>query len=475
MQARALLSLALLVGAFAGCLEQGSLPNANDASKAALDLLAGPALYNDPQNAPHPAFDYPTLANPPVGVKVPDFWKPIPALDLPAHITGLKHLVHVKGVDHGAGIAIFGGLAVVPEDNKKAYVVDIRDPANPAVLSTFDTDGRGAAMIPYPNGRLVTVLAGTKTITVADITDPKNPIVLDPIVPTQGSHKLGVVPGTPIVYNAASNGGSGTPEYLPGPGSLDPSKGVGSTEIFDLTNPEKVVKVQDFKNGYGCHHIFFWNNAAQGKFRAICAGIQYTQLWDTKDPLHPSVVVSIPVHSGVANTPSQQVFIEAFSHSAGLNAAGSVLYVGDESGGGSIPPGCVASAQTPEGNVGTPVGATWFYDVSNEKDPKVLGYFEAPIQPGTYTDAGGQGHSMSCTTHHGRLVPDKEGRDLLAMSYYGDGVILVDFTGVGKAGSTLPRMVDQWAANSDTWETWYYNGYLFTGDLSRGMDVLTLK
>ena len=61
------------------------------------------------------------------------------------------------------------------------------------------------------------------------------------------------------------------------------------------------------------------------------------------------------------------------------------------------------------------------------------------------------------------------------MSYYQDGVILIDFTGIGTPGGPLPHVVDEWAEGSDTWETWYDQGYLFTGDLARGMDVLTLK
>jgi hypothetical protein len=459
----------LLAFALAGCLEQGQLPNAKGAD-GVLGLVAGPALWNDPQNAPHPAYNYPTLANPPVGPDVPAWWMPIPAAELPAHISGLKHVTQVKGVDAGAGIAIFGRLAVVPEDAKKAYVVDIGDPTNPTVLSTFETDGRGAAMIPYPDGRLITVLAGTKTITVADITDPTNPVVLGPITPTQGSHKLGVVPGTPIVYNAASVGGvDSTPLYGPGPSQLSPDYGNGVTEIFDLTDPENPVHVQDWKNGYSCHHVFFWNNPAQDRYRAICAGMEYTQIWDTKDPLHPSVIVSVPVHHGVANGPSTMASVEMFSHSAGFNAKGNILYVGDENGGGGLPPGCVASASTPAGAVSTPVGATWFYDISNEKNPRLLGYYSPSQDPRVAVPM------RSCTTHHGRIVPDPQGRDLLAMSYYQDGVVLVDFTGIDFAKGKLPMVVDQFAQGSDTWETWYYNGYLFTGDLARGMDVIQFR
>jgi hypothetical protein len=41
-------------------------------------------------------------------------------------------------------------------------------------------------------------------------------------------------------------------------------------------------------------------------------------------------------------------------------------------------------------------------------------------------------------------------------------------------GNRFPTVVAQYSDNSDTWETWYYSGYLFTGDLARGMDVLKL-
>jgi hypothetical protein len=61
------------------------------------------------------------------------------------------------------------------------------------------------------------------------------------------------------------------------------------------------------------------------------------------------------------------------------------------------------------------------------------------------------------------------------MSYYGDGVILLDFTGIDEANGHLPKVIDQYVDNSNTWETWYDNGYLFTGDLERGMDVLTFR
>lgn len=476
-----LLATLFAAAVLAGCT---SMPVTPDPGTVAPELKAGPALWNDPQNAPHPAWGWATLSNPPAGA-MPSWWTPVAARALPEHITGMTHLARAmdaagKSVPQGAGIAIFGHIAVVPEDAQFAHFVDVSDPMHPVEVGKVDSTGRGAAIIAYPTGRLVTAISTTPGFDVIDFTDPTHPETVSQVKASEGGHKLGIVPGTPILYNAGSNGGEAASPINPvglGPGtcSASVSNCVGYTSIYDLTDPANPALVQEWHNGLSCHHIFFWNNATQGKYRAICAGIQYTQLWDTTDPKHPSVIVSIPVHSGVANGPSNSLSVEMFSHSAGLSIDGKVLYVGDESGGGGLPPGCVASASLPTDGTtaGTPVGATWFYNVADEKNPQLLNYFEAPVQPSTYTDTAGNMHSSSCTTHHGRLVPDKEGRDLLAMSYYGDGVILVDFTGVSP--STPPKMIDQYQDDSNTWETWYDNGYLFTGDLARGLDSLTFR
>ncbi|MEA3189987.1 MAG: hypothetical protein QOD77_569 [Thermoplasmata archaeon] len=466
MQVRLLaLAAAFVAATFAGCVQpDDNLPVGTP--DATVSLLAGPALWNDPQNAPHAKWGWATLSNPPAG-EMPRWWQPFNGTALPEHVTGLAHVVQAPGVEQGAGIALFGSVAVVPDDAAKAYFVDISQPADPKVLGTLESSGRGAAIIAYPDGRLVAVSATTAGFDVMEFTDPTAPEMLSQVeVPTQGGHKLGVVPGTPIVYNAGSQGGDPiAPLYSPGPCNIDISQCVGYTEIYNLTDPSNPVLVQNFQNGLSCHHVFFWNAPDGSKSRAVCAGLQYTQLWDTADPEHPTVLVSLPVHHGTPGTPSAMVSIADFSHSAGLNAAGDVLYVGDESGGGAIPPGCVAGADTPVGATGTPIGATWFYDVSDEANPQLLGYY-TPLNDPRIKDP-----QTSCTTHHGRLVPE-EGRDLLAMSYYGSGVILVDFTGIG--AGTLPTSVAQFADGSNTWETWYAGGYLFTGDLSRGMDVLRL-
>ncbi len=451
---RVLAALLLVTAVLAGCASEQ--PDVSDAlPDPVVDLLAGEPLWYDPQNAPHPAFNFPTMSSP--ANNATGYWAPIPAAALPSPLTGMTHLARAANVTSGAGIALFGSLAVVPGFGAETSVVDISDPANPVVLSKFAPQAgthRGAAIIAYPDGRLVTVISTSSIIDVWDITDPAYPIPLTPLNPSQGSHKLGVVPGTPIVYNAASGGG-GTGSHT--------GTGTRYTEIFDLSDPTNGTLVQEFQNGYACHHVYFWNNLEESKFRAICAGIEFTQIWDTSDPLDPSVIVSVPVHHGVAGSPSGSIPIVAFSHYAGLSQNGKVLLVGDEMGGGGIPPGCVGEARTPLGSVSTPVGALWFYDVSDEKNPVLLGWY-SPLN-----DPRIKNMQVSCTAHHGRMVP-AEGRDVIAMSFYGAGVVLLDFT-----QPKTPVVIDQFVSDSDTWETWYYNGYLFTGDLARGMDVISLR
>ncbi len=507
MRAAILIGL-LATATLAGCVDPTQLDsdsnlvlNLRDPDVAGtLDLLAGTALWEDHQDEPHPAFGWPTLSNP-----APDaisWHTPIEGLELLNITTGFTEASPTSGVTQGAGIALYGSIAVVPGYGPDTAIVDITDPESPQVLSKFapqpwvnpndandtrQSAHRGATVIAYPDGRIVTAISTSLMIDVWDITDPADPLPLPPLYPTQGSHKVGVIPGTPIVYNAASCGGSpdGVDHPLPvtrgaclaGAGHT-PDGANGFTEIFDLSDPLNPVHVQDWVNGYSCHHVYFWNDASQDKQRGICAGIEATQIWDTSDPLNPEVIVTVPVHHGIAGTPSASVPIVAFSHFAGLNKDGTILLVGDEMGGGGLPPGCVASFDPPsgasvpfvgyrefpvdqDGSFSVPVGALWFYDVSDETNPVLKGWY-AP----TWARETNPNDLRSCTAHHGRLVPDASGRDIIAMSFYGAGVHMIDFT-----DPTLPFAMDKHNSGSDTWETWYYNGYLFTGDLERGMEV----
>ena len=454
---------------FAGCVSANLNPLAT-APGVVKDLLPQKdSLWPDHQNAPHPSFGWPTLTHPATSANAPAFWKPIPAAPNVTKITGLKHLAQsTKDVKGGAGIALFGSLALVPSDSTTNYVVDISDPSAPKLLSKYDGNERGAAIMAMPDGRLYGVVSTGPGFDVVNLTDPTHAEILTPVKTPMGGHKLGLVPGTPIVYNANSRGG--------GPGSAESGQGNGETEIYDLSDPAAPVLVQEFKNGFGCHHIFFWISAE--KQRALCAGIEVTQIWDIADPKAPKIIsqISMPLGKPAPSDPSGVIF----SHTAFLNEKGDVLIVGDELDGGAF--GVCDGVHTPAGDKSALWGNLWFYDIKDEKNPKMLGWFSpppsqvtdprAPSAPANPTDPFGTVFGIpGCTAHHGRLVPDPEGkRQLVAMAWYSAGVVLIDFTDPANA-----KLVDEWNPGTNTWEAWYDNGYIFTGDLARGLDVLTFK
>ncbi len=420
-------------------------------------LRAGAKMWDDPRLAPHPAYNFATASHPPQSEDMPPHWHPPAAPETAASAYGLEFLAASPAdARKSGGFEVFGSLAILSGFGDQGAVIDISNPAEPRFLgAVLNNSLRGVETIAYPDGRLLAVFATERDgLPVYDISEPTRPKHLYTLQPRGDQHNVGVVPGTPIVYNAGSLGGPNTP-----------AGGSGYTEIFDLSDPlnpprQPIV----FHNGWSCHDISFWISAEQDKYRAICAGVEYTQLWDIRDPLAPELIVSLPVHHGIPGTPALSASPAIFSHFAGLNMDGTVLFVGDETGGG-IAPGCVAHAGAPPAaGVSFPSGAMFFYDVTDETSPLLQGWI-APAQHMIQNRS-----SLSCTVHFGRLVPNDAGRDLMVIGAYGAGTLLMDFT-----NPTVPSIVSQYADATDTWESIYHNGGVFTGDLSKGLDVLKLN
>ncbi|HLE47275.1 MAG TPA: hypothetical protein VI818_03175 [Candidatus Thermoplasmatota archaeon] len=441
-----LLGIVLVTLAFAGCVEDmagsgKSAKNAKGLGGGKVADLAGKlvpvaeGLWYDPETTPHPAYNYPTLSHPPAEINNP-WLKPIPMGAMPAKIVGLQQAAQVKDAPSGAGMSLIGSIAILPANPTR--FIDISDPLKPVKVGESKERSRGSDTIVYPDGRIVAVLAtGTARIGLVDITNPAAPSEFTGITST-GTHKVDVVPGTPIIYNSARG------------------------DIWDATDPSAPVKGPNAMPAT-CHRTYFYIEPKEDYYRAICAGFQYTHLWDIKDPLAPKLVVSIPMWHAQKDVPPSSVTPVTFSHFAILNRNHKTLIVGDEMGGGAAM-ACGAHVGSPAPrDASTPLGALWFYDITNEKAP-VLKSWLSPSAPATNMPS-------SCTAHHGRLVPDPEGkRDLLAMGYYGAGVILVDFTDAGS-----PRILDQFNQGTSVWEAWYYNGYVFTGDGRRGLDTIKFR
>ena len=115
------------------------------------------------------------------------------------------------------------------------------------------------------------------------------------------------------------------------------------------------------------------------------------------------------------------------------------------------------------GEAGTfsgPIGNLWFYDITDPQDPDLRGH----VSPSATDADDGTG---SCTAHFGKVIGDT---DYLVMAFYTAGLTLVDFSDLSN-----PRIVERLDQDGDIWDVWFHQGYLFTGDMVRGMDVIALS
>ena len=153
----------------------------------------------------------------------------------------------------------------------------------------------------------------------------------------------------------------------------------------------------------------------------------------------------------------------AFWHSATFNNAGTKVIFTDELGGGG--------SATCNAEIGPERGADGIYDIQGRGDDRKLvfrSYFKIDR---VQTD------EENCVAHNGSLIPVK-GKDIMVQSWYMGGVQVWDFT-----NSAHPKKIGFWergpAADPDTgggtWSAYYYNGYIYSSDLGKGLDVLQIN
>lgn len=154
----------------------------------------------------------------------------------------------------------------------------------------------------------------------------------------------------------------------------------------------------------------------------------------------------------------------AFWHSATFNNAGTKVVFTDELGGGG--------AATCNSEVGPKRGANGIYDIVKRGGKKQLvfrSYFKIPrINSST----------ENCVAHNGSLIPVK-GRDIMVQAWYQGGQSVFDFT-----DSSNPKEIAYFdrGAISDTelklggsWSTYWYNGKVYSSDITRGLEVFRIK
>jgi len=202
--------------------------------------------------------------------------------------------------------------------------------------------------------------------------------------------------------------------------------------------------------GYGtrsgpdqCHDITVY--PAIGLAGGACAG--YGLLIDIRDAAHPTRVA----FAGDSNF--------AYWHSATFNNDGTKVLFTDEWGGG-IAPKCRATDRKEW-------GADALFTIA---DNKLIfqGYYKLPAA---------QTAQENCVAHNGSLVP-VPGRDIMVQGWYQGGVSMFDFT--DPKHPTEIAFFDRGPMDSTklepagSWSAYWYNGYIYSSEIARGLDVLEL-
>ena len=192
-----------------------------------------------------------------------------------------------------------------------------------------------------------------------------------------------------------------------------------------------------------CHDITVY--PAIGRAGGACAG--YGVLLDIRDPANPRRLAAA----------ADSNF--AFWHSATFNNDGTKLLFTDEWGGG-LAPKCRVTDK-PEW------GADAIFTVAHDT-MTFRSYYKIPAP---------QTPQENCVAHNGSLIP-VPGRDLMAQGWYQGGVSVFDFTDPAHpqeiAYFDRGPMDSTKLVAAGSWAGYWYNGYIVSSEIGRGLDILEL-
>jgi len=192
-----------------------------------------------------------------------------------------------------------------------------------------------------------------------------------------------------------------------------------------------------------CHDITVFTEI--GLAAGACSGNGI--LIDIKDPANPKRLDAV-------NDPNY-----AYWHSASFSNDGSKVIFTDEWGGGGGP-----KCRTTDPNIW---GANAVFNRTGDK-LQFAAYYKLPAA---------QTDQENCVAHNGSLIP-VPGRDIKVQSWYQGGISLMDFTDpknpieiayFDRGPINVERLI-----SGGTWSAYWYNGYVYSSEIARGLDVLEL-
>jgi hypothetical protein len=192
-----------------------------------------------------------------------------------------------------------------------------------------------------------------------------------------------------------------------------------------------------------CHDITVY--PAIRRAGGACGG--YGLLLDIRDVANPTRIAAV----------ADSNF--AYWHSATFNNDGTKILFTDEWGGGSHPR--CRSTDKPEW------GADAVFTLAEDR-MTFGGYYKLPAPQTPYEN---------CVAHNGSLIPIP-GRDIMVQGWYQGGISLFDWSDPQR-----PREIAYFdrgpmdatkLVRGGSWSAYWYNGYIYSSEISRGLDVFEL-
>lgn len=293
-------------------------------------------------------------------------------------------------------------------------------------------------------------------IRVFDISKPTRPRFLTSVLTECGSHTHTLAPardGKSVFVYVSSYGPS---PLLPNCQPPHDTISVVKVPVADGSKARVVSTPNLFPDGgttgddyssdtSGCHDI----TAYPAKDLAAGACMGDGILLNIKNRAHPRVIDRV---RDTANF--------AFWHSATFNNAGTKVVFTDELGGGG--------AAECNKEVGRKRGADGVYDVVR-RTLVFRSYYKLPRV---------QSDTENCVAHNGSLIPVK-GRDIMVQAWYQGGTSVWEFTNSRKprelAHFDRGAISDSRLVLGGSWSSYWYNGYVYSSDITRGLEVFKLR
>ncbi|KAA5837215.1 hypothetical protein F1721_05290 [Saccharopolyspora hirsuta] len=349
-------------------------------------------------------------------------------------------------------------------------VYDISNPRNPKTVSQTHCPGGQGDVSVSPDGKLLFMSVdyartddtcqsqqgsyedpnSWEGVRIFDISDMANPRYIKGIKTSCGSHTNTMVPGKNpgevFIYVSSYNPDPAFPNCQPPHDSIS----IIGVPAGNPADAKVVAEPVLFPDGgaagtAGCHDITVYPDLDLAGGACMGDGV----LLDIADRVAPKVVATV-------QDPNF-----AFYHSATFTNDGKSVLFTDELGGGGAP--------TCNDEVGPTHGANAIYNITGEGADRGLefqSYFKIPRN---------QADTENCVAHNGNLIP-VPGRNVYVQSWYQGGVSFFDFTDTTKP--TEIGYFDRGPVDENnlvlggSWSAYYYNGYVYSSDITRGLDVM---